>query len=132
MTRSNARKYRRAIEVGSQSLPDETALEVSELFPDWDPAAHYKEDQRVRYDGALYRCLQAHTAQETWTPVAAPSLWTKVLIPDENVIPEWVQPDSTNCYKLGDKVRHNGKIWVSTYDGPNCWEPGVYGWDEVP
>jgi len=30
----------------------------------------------------------------------------------------------------GDKVRHNGKIWVSIADY-NVWEPGVYGWEEV-
>ena len=130
MTRSNARKYRRAIETGSQSLPDETALEVTELFPDWDSAASYEIEQRVRHEGILYRCLQAHTAQETWTPVAAPSLWAKVLIPDENVIPAWEQPDSTNPYQIGDVVTHNGKTWESIV-ADNVWEPGVYGWVEV-
>lgn len=41
----------------------------------------------------------------------------------------WAQPGSTNPYMLGDKVRHNGKIWMSTIDN-NVWEPGVYGWAE--
>lgn len=130
MTRFEARKYRRAIETGSQSLPDVTALEVAELFPDWNSTDSYEVDQRVRYDDVLYRCLQAHTAQADWTPVAAPSLWAKVLIPDSNVIPEWEQPDSTNPYMTGDKVKHNGKTWVCTCDN-NVWEPGVYGWSEV-
>ena len=53
-----------------------------------------------------------------------------MLIPDPTVIPDWVQPDSTNAYAKGDKVRHNGKIWVSDLDG-NVWEPGVYGWSEA-
>ena len=53
-----------------------------------------------------------------------------MLIPDPEVIPEWVQPDSTNPYMAGDKVMHNGKTWVSDIDG-NVWEPGVYGWSEV-
>ena len=59
-----------------------------------------------------------------------PSLFTKVLIPDENIILEWVQHDSTNTYKIGDKVVHNGKTWVSIVDN-NSWEPSVYGWEEV-
>jgi len=42
--------------------------------------------------------LLAHTSQEGWMPTAAPSLFAKVLIPDENIIPEWEQPDSTNGY----------------------------------
>ena len=53
-----------------------------------------------------------------------------MLIPDPEVIPEWEQPGSTNPYMIGDKVRHNGKTWVSTIDN-NVWEPGVYGWEVV-
>ena len=94
----------------------------------------YEADTRVRYGDTLYRCLQTHTAQETWNPADAPSLWAKVLIPDPDVIPEWEQPDSTNPYKKGDKVTHNGKTWISLVDN-NTWEPGVVGtegvWSEV-
>jgi len=62
----------------------------------------------------------------------APSLWTKVLIPDENVIPEWEQPDSTNPYMKGDKVMFDGKVYESTIDN-NIWSPAAYpaGWAEV-
>ena len=97
------------------------------LFRAWNPAATYEVGQRIRYEGILYRCLQSHTAQENWTPTAAPSLWAKVLIPDPNVIPDWEQPDSTNPYMKGDRVRYQGKTWESTIDH-NVWAPGVYGW----
>ena len=82
------------------------------------------------YTDSLYKVITAHTSQETWTPTEAPSLFTKVLIPDENVIPEWEQPDSTNPYMIGDKVTHNGKTWVSIVNN-NVWEPSVYGWEEL-
>lgn len=109
---------------------DQTALAGKELYPLWNEAAVYKKGDRVRYDGVLYRCLQDHTAQATWTPTDAPSLWAKVLIPTPSVIPEWEQPESTNPYMKGDKVKYNGKTWVSSIDN-NVWAPGVYGWDEV-
>lgn len=111
------------------ALDDEEALTAAVLFPVWG-TAEYAVGDRVRFDGVLYKCLRAHTAQETWTPVAAPSLWAKVLIPDPDVIPTWEQPDSTNPYMTGDKVSHNDKTWVSSIDN-NVWEPGVYGWEEV-
>ena len=130
MTRFKARRYREAIETGSQSLSDETALEVKGLFPSWNASASYETGRRVRYEGVLYRCLQPHTAQNDWPPASAPSLWAKVLIPDENVVPDWEQPDSTNPYQIGDIVRHNGKVWESIAAN-NVWEPGVYGWVEV-
>lgn len=118
------------IQKGVQSLSDADALEIKTVYPGWDATATYEVENKVLYDNILYKCIQAHTAQETWTPTDATSLWAEVLIPDPEVIPEWEQPDSTNTYKKGDKVTHNGKIWVSDYDN-NSWEPGVYGWTEV-
>lgn len=113
-------------------LTDEDALEAVPLFASWNPTATYAVGDRVRYNNVLYRCLQAHTAQEAWTPTDAPSLWAKVLIPDTNVIPEWEQPDSTNPYSKGDKVMYNGKVYESTIDG-NVWSPDAYpqGWKEI-
>lgn len=130
MLRSEALKYRKHIEVAAQSLSDETALEVTTLYPNWDGnGVNYTANFRVRYEGILYKVLQDHTSQSDWTPIAAPSLFAKVLIEDPDAITEWVQPDSTNPYMKGDKVSHNGKTWISDADN-NVWEPGVYGWTE--
>ncbi len=130
MTGKRAQELRNAIEQAATSLDDNTALTAVELFQAWKDGAGYLVTDRVRYGGVLYKCLQAHTAQASWTPDAAPSLWAKVLIPEPETIPEWEQPDSTNPYSKGDKVAHNGKSWVSAIDS-NVWEPGVYGWEEV-
>lgn len=129
VTPERAHQLRSAIEVAAESFDDSTALEYPELVQSWQPGADYT-DQRVNYGGTLYKCLTAHTSQVDWTPDAAPSLWAKVLIPDETVIPEWEQPDSTNPYSKGDKVTHNGKTWVSDVDN-NVWEPGAFGWVET-
>lgn len=111
-------------------LTDEQALNVPELYAPWDANAEFALGERRVYNGVLYRCITAHTAQETWNPADAPSLWAKVLIPDPDVIPAWEQPDSTNPYSKGDKVTHNGKTWISDVDN-NVWEPGEYGWTEI-
>ena len=102
-----ARQLRAYIEKASASLDDTDALNAIELYPVWADDVSYVAGDRVRYDGVLYKCLQAHTSQPDWTPDAAPSLWAKVLIPDPDVIPEWEQPDSTNGYSKGDKVLPN-------------------------
>lgn len=130
MNRSHAKRLRALIEQTSVNLTDEEALTGIELFPVWKDTASYSVGDRVRYEGKLYRCLTDHEAQSAWTPTDAPSLWAEVLIPDPEVIPEWVQPDSTNPYMKGDKVTHNGKTWVSDVDN-NVWEPSVYGWSEI-
>lgn len=126
-----AQKLREYIEKAAVSLSDEDALEAVQLYPSWKNNHEYKEvGERVRYDGVLYKVLQAHTSQSEWVPPQAPSLFAKVLISDPDVIPEWEQPDSTNPYMKDDKVTHSGKTWVSDVDN-NVWEPGIYGWSEA-
>lgn len=130
MRLSEALRYRAAIEKGCTVLPDAELLRVPNLAPVWAPEKVFEAGERVTHLGVLYRCLQAHTAQTDWTPDMAASLWARVLIPDENVVPEWEQPDSTNPYQKGDQVMHSGILWESLVD-ENIWEPGVYGWKKL-
>ncbi len=132
MTREHAYKLRDLMHKASASLSDEDALGCVELFLAWAADADYTVDERVRYGGKLYRCVQAHTSQADWTPDATPALWTEVAKPGE--IPVWRQPTGAqDAYNKGDKVHYPdaaGDIYVSTIDG-NVWEPGVYGWEVV-
>lgn len=124
------RLIRKQIEGLSVYLDDTEALKTPEIFPIWEENVEYHIGDRRRYADILYKCLQDHTSRSDWIPATAVSLWARVLIPDPEVIPDWEQPESTNPYMIGDKVRHNNKIWISTIDY-NVFEPGVYGWDEV-
>ena len=117
-------------QINTLEVDDNTAMRMVEFYPEWSEGTDYTVGYKVQRGGKLWRCLQAHTSQTGWEPDSAPSLWAKVLIPDETVILEWEQPDSTNPYSAGDKVAHNGKTWVSDIDN-NVWEPGVYGWTEA-
>lgn len=124
-------RLRQIIEQAMTFIEDEaTAIEGTPLFPEWRPEVAYVVGTRVKYNDVLYKVLQDHTSQETWTPVDAPSLFAQVLIPDENVIPEWIQPGSTNPYMKGDKVTFNGAVYQSTIDN-NVWAPDAYGWELV-
>lgn len=125
-----ARELRSQVESLAETLDDTEAVKVVELFPEWKDDFLYQVGERVRYGDALYRCLIAHTSQSDWIPSDAASLWAKVLIPDPEVIPDWEQPESTNPYMKGDKVKHLNRTWVSDIDN-NVWEPSVYGWSEV-
>jgi hypothetical protein len=130
MTRKEAMDFIRAVVVLRNSATDEQALSAVAVYPTWKDSCDYQVGDRVLYDSVLYKVVIAHTSQSDWTPNVAASLFAKVLIVDENVVPEWEQPDSTNPYMSGDKVTYNGKTWMSSVDN-NVWEPGVYGWNEV-
>lgn len=115
------------------ALSDDVALLIPEVYPVWSGnSVEYKKDMRVTYNGILYKVLQNHTSQETWTPTSAPSLFAKVLTSTTGEILEWEQPSSTNPYMKGDKVKFNGKIYESVIDN-NVWSPEAYpqGWKEV-
>ena len=115
------------------SVNDEVAEKIPEMFPAWDGSGkQYKIGDRVQYSGVLYKVLQDHTSQSTWTPTDALSLFAKVLTSSGGEPQEWQQPDSTNAYKIGDRVIYNGKIYESTIDN-NVWSPEAYpaGWQEI-
>lgn len=123
-----ARRLRRKIENLAITMTDEEGLEFVDLFVNWATATVYEVGDRVKFGDTLYKCVQAHTSQDDWTPDLTPALWTRVTVEEW---PEWVQPiGAQDAYMTGDKVSHNEKHWVSTADN-NVWEPGVYGWDEV-
>lgn len=124
MTRGKAKTLRNLIEQLSITLDDATALTGVELFPPWKLIA-YSVGDRVQYNGTLYKCVQAHTAQSDWTPDATPALWVVVTVEEW---PEWVQPTGAqDAYAKDAKVTHSGERWISDVDS-NVWEPGVYGW----
>ena len=126
----SAQVVRQAMDTAGAMLTDEQAATVPALYKEWETGVDYKADDRRTFNGVLYKCLQDHTSQDDWTPDVAVSMWAVVLIPDPEVIPEWVQPDSTNGYKTGDKVTHNGSTWESLVDN-NIWEPGAVGTEGV-
>lgn len=129
-TEEDALKYREIIQKAAESLEDADAIQAPMLFERWTEDTTYKVGKRLCYGDKVYKVLQEHTSQADWTPDVAASLFAEVLIPDPEVIPDWVQPDSTNPYMKGDKVRYDGKIWESTIDN-NVWSPTTYGWVEV-
>lgn len=129
MTHDELVKFLRS---ATKTAEDAAALTGKDLYPVWNDKNAYKNGDRVRFNDVLYKCLQDHTAQASWTPTDAPSLWAKVLIPTPSVIPEWEQPESTNPYMKGDKVTYKGKTYESLIDN-NVWSPEAYpqGWKEV-
>ena len=128
---TRARVLRTQIEAMAQELDDADAADVPEFFPEWNPeGCAYAVGDRVRYEGTLYKIIQPHTSQASWTPLAAPSLFAEILPGQGGTeIGEWVQPDSTNPYMTGDRVIYEGSVYESTIDG-NVWSPADYpqGW----
>lgn len=119
--------------VMAMSLTDDQAMEVSTLYPEWSIGDTYQEDNIVRYEGVLYRALQASTGEEQYPPDSFVAGWKRIGEPNEEGIFPWVQPlGAPDAYNTGDKVTYHGKTYESLIDG-NVWAPDGYpaGWSEV-
>ena len=116
----------------ADNLTDEQAVQVPLIFEAWQVGVDYKVGKKLVYEEVLYKVLQDHTSQETWTPKDSPSLFARVLVDDGGAVLDWVQPDSTNPYMKGDRVKYDGKIYESLIDN-NIWSPTDYpaGWVEI-
>ena len=113
-------------QINSLTVDDSTALRMREFYPVWEAGHAYAIDDRVRHNGKLYKCVQAHTSQADWVPDATPALWVAVSVDEW---PEWVQPAGAHdAYHRGDKVSYHGKHYICTSDA-NIYAPDVYGWD---
>lgn len=131
-----AQQYNRFMQMSVQSanLPDDQAMEVADLYPEWVAMKAYAVDEIVKYgvnaDGEtqLYKVIQAHTSQEDWKPDVTASLYKAIGFTDD-VVSIWTQPlGSHDAYAKGDVVSFEDQLWISTVDG-NVWQPGVYGWE---
>ena len=105
--------------------------EAVDDFAEWlqPTGAHdaYAIDEIVSHNGKLWRSLVEGNA---WEPGV--SGWRESVLmppsPDEPP-PAWVEPTGAHdAYQIGDRVTHNGQVWVSVV-ADNVWEPGVYGWE---
>lgn len=84
-----ARALRPLIERAAVSLSDADALDGVELFKSWEADTEYKADERLRYDGKLWRVRQAHKSQAQHPPsIDTAALYAEVEKPGEGDSPD--------------------------------------------
>ena len=65
-------------QINTLTVDDNTALRMVEFYPEWSAGQAYTAGYKAHRGGKLWRCLQAHTAQNGWEPENAASLWTEI------------------------------------------------------
>ena len=66
-------------QINTLTVDDNTALRMSEFYPEWSAGQAYTAGYKVQHGGKLWRCLQAHTSQIGWEPsTATASLWEEI------------------------------------------------------
>lgn len=107
------------IQKGAQSLSDEEALEIKSLYPQWEAGAEYTTRKKVLYKDKLYRCLQAHTSQDGWTPDVAASLWTMIDETHAGTIDDPIPYSGNMALEQGKHYEQDGVVYICTRDTIN-------------
>ncbi|WP_078904012.1 carbohydrate-binding protein [Streptomyces xanthophaeus] len=62
---------------GEFSVPSGSTTGGGHAVPEWGSSTSYEIGDAVLYRGNVYRCLQRHTSNVSWTPTAAVTLWKR-------------------------------------------------------
>jgi hypothetical protein len=91
----------------------------------WQPGIEVKVGDVYTFGAFLWRCLQEHTTQGTWTPDLVPSLWHKVEVISEDTVRVW---EAGIDYIVGDEVAYpdaDGTLFtcLQAHTAQDGWEP---------
>ena len=103
--RAHFRHLRQMIIKSSVTLSDADAFGAQELFDKWKPDTDYKEGNRRRWDGKLYKCRQNHKSQAIYPPNIVPALWEEIPEPGQGDTPDNPIPYNNNM------ELHEGKYY---------------------
>lgn len=68
-----------AKQINTLEVDDNTALRMTEFYPSWAAGQAYTAGYKVQHGGKLWRCIQAHTSQDSWAPSTdTASLWERI------------------------------------------------------
>lgn len=117
------------------SFTDEQAIQVPDLYPEYEVNHAYKKDERFTYNGHLFKVNQNHTSAAQWVPgeTGTESLYTNLEMAGDGYL-VWTQPTGAhNAYNTGDIVHYptvDDPLYKSLIDG-NSWSPDAYpqGWE---
>lgn len=102
-------------------ITDEMALNYVALYPNWKIGKELSIGERIEYEGKLYKVVQAHTTQESWTPDLTPSLFEPIDVINKGTLTNPIIAASGMCY-LKDKYyldESDGNIYLCTRDDSN-------------
>lgn len=121
MKRDLANKIFEYLKQTREIISDEIALNYVELYPDWKVGKALNVGERIEYDGKLYKVITAHTAQATWEPNVALTLFEPIDVVNEGTLAKPIIAAVGMTY-FKDKYyldETNGKVYLCIRDDSN-------------
>ena len=106
-------------QINTLSVDDNSALRMTEFYPEWASGQAYTAGFKVQHGGKLWRCLQAHTAQVGWEPENAASLWEQINETHAGTLDDPIPYDGNMALESGKYYIQDYTIYLCTRDTGN-------------
>ena len=105
--------------INAIDIADDTALRMVEFYPEWSAGQAYTAGYKAQRGGNLWRCLQAHTAQNGWEPENAASLWTEICESHDGTKYDPIPYDGNMALESGKHYTQSGMTYLCSRDTVN-------------
>lgn len=107
-------------QINTLDVDDNTALRMTEFYPEWTNGQAYTAAYKVQYGGNLWRCMQAHTAQSGWEPsTATASLWEQICESHDGTLADPIPYSGNMALENGKYYTQDGATYLCTRDTGN-------------
>lgn len=99
-----------AKQINTMDVDDQTALRMTEFYPEWANGQDYTAGYKVQYSGKLWRCKDpGHTSQAGWEPsINTASLWEEICESHDGTLADPIPYD-------GNMALESGKYYIQDY-----------------
>ena len=119
LTESEVSRMLIAQQINTLTVDDNTALRMTEFYPEWASDTDYTAGYKAQRNGKLWRCIQAHTSQTGWEPENAASLWTEICETHAGTLDDPIPYSGNMALESGKYYMQDGKIYRCTRDTGN-------------
>ena len=106
-------------QVNTLEVDDQTAFRMKAFYPAWAAGVSYAAGYKVQDSGKLWRCLQAHTAQDGWEPENTPALWEEICETHAGTLADPIPYEGNMALVAGLYYTQDGKAYLCTRDTGN-------------
>ena len=119
LTESEVSRMLIAQQINTLIVDDNTALRMTEFYPEWAENTEYTIGYKVQRNGKLWRCRQAHTAQTGWEPENAASLWTEICESHAGTLEDPIPYSGNMALESGKYYSQDNKVYRCIRDTGN-------------
>lgn len=100
-------------------VDDNTALRMTDFYPEWEPGKDYPVGYKLTRNGKLYKVIQAHQSQAGWEPENVPAMFTEINETHDGTMQDPIPYSGNMALEQGKYYFQDEEIYICTRDTVN-------------